>query len=205
MRRLCPALHTVHRAMSLSCPRHGGNGGAAIDIYDWRNVDTKQSCILWVDQNCGLILCQTATTTSSFHGSFVEEEPHPRAGSVFRLSFRPDGDEGQLETYVVMATSNHLYVGLSGQGRNVEMLWRRKMQMCAYCGDWYLAEASGTENVPAILFLPPPRVPPATAEDQGFVFAGDTLSRTSAGSTGVTTSMSTDEADDPSVGTTFFC
>ena len=116
------------------CPRHGANGGSAIDIYDWRNCDTNQSCILWVDQNVGRILCQTSTTTSSFRGSFLEEEPHPRAGVVLRIAFHPRGDGSQIETYVVMKTSNDLFVGLDGQGRNVEMRWRRKMQMCGYCG-----------------------------------------------------------------------
>ena len=101
------------------CQRHGGSDGLSIDIYDFRNCDTNESCILWVEDAARRIIVQTSTATSSFHGSYAEVDPGLRYGVLLFLRFDPTGLQQSSKEFVLMETANHTYVGLDNEGRNM--------------------------------------------------------------------------------------
>ena len=135
--------------------------------------------------------------TSRFHGSFLEEDLHTLALPMFRFRFHPSGMEEMCESGVVLSAGKHQYIGLDGQERNIDLLWKRTWKMCGGCGEWFLAECAGDEVVHLEITRPQRQSvpPPPPTEGNNSTSAGshnDEHPRlAAAGSPGVTMTNST--------------
>ena len=129
-----------------TCRHHTINGTELIRIFEYKNLTTGQVYQLWVNGK-HQITCQTLRKTTCWYGCFVEEENI----GMLRLAFHTSGNEDRCESAVLLVAAPNRYEGLDGNGRDITLRYRRSMQICSLCSDWYVTECALDDRLPAVV------------------------------------------------------